>query len=53
MRGRRVCPPANLVDDKLIRPAGVTGDAVHVDAVEFMATGGGRFADVARIYLGR
>jgi hypothetical protein len=46
-------PPANLVDDNLIRPAGELGDAVDVDAAEFMDTGGGRFADVARIYLGR
>jgi Ca2+-binding RTX toxin-like protein len=41
-------PPTNLVDENLIRPAGTLGDSVHVDAVEFMATGGGRFADIAR-----
>jgi hypothetical protein len=41
-------PPANLKDEALIRAAGAKGDPIEVDMDEFMTTGGGRFADVAR-----
>jgi len=40
--------PPELVDESLIRPELAEGDPVWVDALEFMSTGGGRFADVAR-----
>jgi hypothetical protein len=41
-------PPINLKDEALIRDAGVQGTAIKVDMNDFMTTGGGRFADVAR-----
>lgn len=41
-------PPADLKDEKLIRPMGAMGDAVVVNRYEYMTTGGGRFAGIER-----
>jgi len=41
-------PPSNLADEALIRDAGKQGDAVNVDANEYMTVGAGRYAGVER-----
>jgi Ca2+-binding RTX toxin-like protein len=39
--------PSELVDDKWIRNAGAEGDALMIDAQEYMTHGGGRFISAA------
>ncbi|MCO6517688.1 MULTISPECIES: hypothetical protein [Snodgrassella] len=39
--------PSELVDDKWIRDASAEGDALMIDAQEYMTHGGGRFVSAA------
>ncbi|WMY91383.1 hypothetical protein [Snodgrassella communis] len=43
--------PSELVDDKWIRDADAVGDALMIDAQEYMTHGGGRFVSVADLNL--
>jgi hypothetical protein len=40
--------PVELANERWIRPAGVSGQAVEISTNEFMTTGGGRYVGVER-----